>query len=70
MTTTPTGRLRRAIRQAIISTTPLAHVVTSPTNAINGAKHIATFPAAAGSEIEMIAYNGAWYTGDNGTTLT
>lgn len=38
-----------------------AHTVTTPSNAINGNKHIATFTTSAGSSVELQAYNGTWY---------
>lgn len=45
----------------IVSTTAAAHTVTTPSNKINGASHIATFAAAIGNFQELIAYNGVWY---------
>jgi hypothetical protein len=57
---------------SIMSTTAFAHTVTTPANAINGSKHIATFAAAVQSNLELIAYNGAWYVQNTpqGITLT
>ncbi len=45
----------------IVSATAAAHTVTTPANAINGADHIATFGAAIGNVIHLVAYNGVWY---------
>jgi len=48
-----------------------AHTVTTPSNGINGNKHIATFGGAAGDKISLIAFGGVWYaTGLNGVTLS
>ena len=38
-----------------------AHTITTPTNAINGSKHIATFNGTQNSFIELVAYNGIYY---------
>ena len=50
-----------------------AHTVTTPTNGINGASHIATFAATVGATLFLFAYQGVWYvpvsTG-NGITLS
>lgn len=54
----------------IFSTAAHAHTVTTASNGINGAKHVATF-AAAQDVIVLTAYNGVWYTvGANTTTLS
>jgi hypothetical protein len=53
----------------IIGTTAAAHTVTTPSNAINGNKHIATF-AAVGDSIRLVAYNAKWYAFGNSTTLS
>jgi hypothetical protein len=37
-----------------------AHTITTPSNAINGNKHVVTF-ANAGDSVSFIAYNGVWY---------
>jgi hypothetical protein len=58
-------------RLLVMATTPQLHTITTPTNGINGSKHIATWAAAIGNFIEFIAYNGVWYvTGNIGVTLT
>lgn len=46
---------------SVMSTTAFAHTVTTPTNGLNGADHIATFGSAAGNCIELVAYNGSWW---------
>lgn len=56
-------------RLTIISTGAFAHTVTTPTNGINGSKHIATF-AAVGDRLELIAYQGVWYAVNTNTTLS
>jgi hypothetical protein len=46
------------------------HTVTTPSNGLNGSKHIATF-ANAGDSIELMAYQGVWYVlGTTTTTLS
>lgn len=55
----------------ITSATAFAHTVTTPANALNGAKHIATFAGAVGNGIELHAYNGQWIVFmNNGITLS
>jgi hypothetical protein len=56
-------------RLTILTTTTAAHTVTTPANAINGSKHVATF-AAAGNAVELLAYQGVWYAVTNTTTLS
>ncbi len=46
----------------IEDTTGFAHTVTTPANKINGSLHIVTFDANKGSFIELLAYQGVWYT--------
>lgn len=46
----------------IISETAFAHVVTAPSNVINGNKVTATFGATANNNIEFVARNGFWRT--------
>lgn len=53
----------------ILSVGAFAHTVTTPANALNGSKHIATF-AAVGDSIELFAYNGVWYIVAGNTTNT
>lgn len=38
-----------------------AYTVTTAANKINGADDTATWAAAIGNNIELVAYNGAWY---------
>lgn len=55
----------------IVSTTAAAHTVTTPANKLNGNKLTATFAAAAGDGITLIAYQGVWYVhSNNGITLS
>jgi len=50
------------MRLAIVAEDAFAYTVTGPANSINGAKHIATWTAAVGNSIELLADNGAWLT--------
>lgn len=55
----------------VIDTTGHAHTVTTPTNAINGSKHVITFGGTAASFVELRAYNGVWYVlAQSGVTLS
>ncbi len=55
----------------ICASTAFAHVITTPTNGLNGNKHIATFAAAVGNGIELHAKNGVWLVFANqGITLS
>ena len=55
----------------VTDTTGNAHTVTTPTNGINGAKHIATFGGTAGQFGVFTAYNGSWWLqAQSGVTLT
>ena len=48
-----------------------AHTVTTPSNGINGNKHIITFGGAVPNFIELLAYNGVWYVlASSGVTLS
>jgi hypothetical protein len=55
----------------ITDTTGYAHTLTTGTNGINGAKHVATFAGAAGSSIYLKAFGGSWWMQTaTGVTLT
>jgi hypothetical protein len=54
-------------RLTIMSTTAQAHTVTTPSNKINGNKHVETF-ANLGDSCELVAYNGVWYVVGTATT--
>ena len=55
----------------IICVTAYAHVVTLPSNKLNGNKATITFAAAVGNNVQLEAYNGVWYlTNGIGQTLT
>jgi hypothetical protein len=55
----------------IVSATAFAHVVTTPSNKLNGNKLTATFAAAVGNGIELHAKGGIWLVFANqGVTLT
>jgi hypothetical protein len=45
----------------VTDTTGFAHTVTTPSNGINGSKHIATFAGGIGQKLRLEAYNGGWY---------
>jgi hypothetical protein len=46
---------------SIVGTTTFAHTVTTPSNIVNGGKHLITY-AAAGDSVELTAYQGVWYS--------
>jgi hypothetical protein len=48
-------------RLYLIATTAQAHVVTTPASALNGSLHIATWTAAVGNCLELVAFGGVWY---------
>jgi hypothetical protein len=55
----------------IVSASAFAHVITTPSNVLNGNKHIATFAAAVGNGLELHAKNGQWLVfQNNGVTLS
>jgi hypothetical protein len=55
----------------IICTTAFAHVVTCPSNKVNGNKATITFAAAVGNNVQLEAFNGIWYvTNGVGQTLS
>jgi len=56
----------------VIAADAYAYTVTTPANGINGTKHIATWAAAVGNSVKLVAYNGVWLTDDppNGVTLS
>jgi hypothetical protein len=45
----------------VVAIQSAAHTVTSPLHGINTNKNIATFAAAIGNSILLVAFNGAWY---------
>jgi hypothetical protein len=45
----------------VVSTTAAAHVITFPANKLNSNKTTATFGAAVGNSLVLIAYQGIWY---------
>ena len=47
---------------SIIALDAFAYTVTTPANKINGADDTATWTAAVGNNIELVAYGGVWYT--------
>jgi hypothetical protein len=44
-----------------IATTAFAHTVTTPASGIDGSLHIATWTAAVGNSLELVAFNAVWY---------
>ena len=50
------------VHLSILALDAQAYVVTTPANGINGADLHATFGGAVGDSLELIAYNGVWYT--------
>jgi hypothetical protein len=51
----------------VIANTAQAHTITAPTNGIIGSKHLATFTAAIGNNITLMAMGGVWVV--RGTAL-
>jgi hypothetical protein len=45
----------------LIATTSAAHTVTTPSSALNGSLHIATWTAGIGNCLELVAFGGVWY---------
>jgi hypothetical protein len=45
----------------VVASTAFAHTVTTAANKINGNKLTATFAAAIGNNLELVAYQGIWY---------
>jgi hypothetical protein len=54
----------------IVSTTANAHTITTPANAINGASHVLTFAAAAGTQVILRAKGGVWYVEPSAPGIT
>lgn len=70
----PTATTDDGKRLNIYSTTAFAHTVTQTTPGFNGgggASDLATFGAAKGNNLKLVAYQGAWYVdGSVGITLS
>lgn len=45
----------------IVAADAFAYTVTTPANGYKGSLHIATWSAAIGNNIDLVAYNGTWY---------
>jgi hypothetical protein len=54
----------------IKNTTTGAHTVTTPSNGINGNKHVATFGGAVTDSLELVSYNGTWWTVGTSSGIT
>ena len=56
----------------VIDVSGKLHTITTPTNGINGSKHILTWNGTAGSNVTLQAWNGSWWTVStpNGVTIT
>lgn len=56
----------------IVASTAFAHTVTVPANKFNGTLHIATYGAAIGNNLNVVAYQSVWYVvlPSTGVTLT
>jgi len=56
---------------SLVDTTGNAHTITTPSNGLNGNKHIATFGGTVGQFVELYAYNAVWYVmASSGVTLS
>lgn len=60
------------VRVEIIAVDAYGYVLTTPANKINGADDTATWAAAVGNSIVLVAFNGVWYVEGTpkGVTLT
>ena len=59
----PTAGVDDGMGISIFSSTAFAHTVTATGLLVDGAGHVntATFPAAGGGALDLVAYNGKWY---------
>ncbi len=68
----PTTGVDDFSRLSVITSTAQAHVITDATSGFNakGSSGTATFTAAIGNGVELVAYQGKWYTvTKNGVTI-
>lgn len=67
----PTAGTQDGLYLTVVSATPQAHTITTATNGINGTKHIATFGAAIGNNVILVAFQGGWFVVSSiGVTLS
>ena len=67
----PTSGVQDGMTIEIIETSTGAHTVTTGSNGINGADHVATFGGAAGDNLVLVAFGGVWYVESSvGITLS
>lgn len=57
----PTSGTDDGSKLSIVSTTAAAHTVVTPANKLNGTHTTATFAAAIGNSVDLVAYQGVWY---------
>jgi hypothetical protein len=59
----PTAGADDGMNIEILSSTAFAHTITATGLLVDGAGHVntATFPAAGGGALDLVAYNGKWY---------
>jgi hypothetical protein len=59
----PTAGADDGLAIEIVSSTAFAHVLTATGLLVDGAGHVntATFPAAGGGCVDLVAYQGKWY---------
>lgn len=68
---TPVAGTNDGLELTVISAGAHAHTITTAANKINGADDTATFAAAAGNSITLVAYGGIWYAKNlTGVTLS
>lgn len=68
---TPTAGTNDGLRLTVISAGAHAHTITTAADKINGGDDTATFAAAAGNSITLVAYQGIWYAENlTGVTLS
>jgi hypothetical protein len=68
----PTAGTHDGVKMTFVAEDAYAYTLTTPSNKINGNKHIATWTAAIGNSITLVAFNGIWYPVDtpSGVALT
>jgi len=68
---TPVAGTDDGLELTVVSAGAHAHTITTAANKINGADDTATFGAAAGNSITLVAYGGVWYASNlTGVTLS
>jgi uncharacterized protein (UPF0333 family) len=61
VTGAPSAGGQDGVNLTIIAEDAYAYTVTTPANGIVGSKHVATWTAAVGNSIDLVAQGGAWW---------